>query len=599
MKPYNKISQTLLVAGLTLLSAAELYATPSGLKATPSDLVIPPHLVGKVEVYPSSLSNQDFYVRPLIGRNIDAAIQKSPIASCDQVKTDLRVGESVSRTRAEMARIFEEMMKRYDSLRAEFEPIDLRYQQLNAEMGAYQKIVDEIQKRIDTTMSAIIRLNSELDTNRKLLALESDATKAQELRATVQKQEVEVESLKREIKAAILEKADQQKLVDAMSIEVASLNGRREGLRSVLTGLTTELTKVMTSMRSLETESDAAITKYSQRPGAIATMTMEFAPGQYLTDLTLANQARDYRFQYVPSITATVDVTIPGNLRPGSGMAYETGTLIRQAKWTDPVWARKDHPFTKLMESTRPEDLDPVSIVQSGMATLEASLTGSKFLSLDLSILGYCALKEPTALESEFQGGVKDTFKLALYFTFPMYYDIQIDGFYKSLQMQHEFYKETKKSSWLGLSKKHRKEYLKTLTGNQFMQVSVKPRGVILSPEDTFILAEKVKEQLVFMSVQQHLDPKKVDPDMTVAPSTAPAGTTVIGRALMKVPNPWAFWGGVVLTSLESMFGNSTGTITMDQIYRSTNRVDYDLGFTFLVPADLTVGDLSQAKVKE
>jgi len=598
MKPNIKWIKYKTVAAALLLISIEVSATPSGLKTTPSDLIIPQSLLGKVEVIPSQISNHEFYVKPLIGRTIDAALVKSPIASCEQVKSDLKVGESAARVRTELARIYEEALKRYEGVRSQFEPIDSRYLELNSQLTAYQKVVDEAQKEVDQSLLEIRRLNGEIDSNRKLLAIESDATKQVDLREILKKQEDELAIVKRDMKTAILQKAEQSKLYNNLSLEVASLSGKRDALRSVLTGLTSELTRMMTDMRALEADSDAALAKYSQRPGALATLTMEFAPGEYLTELTLANRNRGYQFRYLSAVTATVDVSIPGNLRPGSPLGYETGTMIRQAKWSDPAYARKDHPFTKLMEGTTPEQLDPVSVVQGGMATLEASLTGSKFLSLDLSILGFCALKEPTSLESEFKGGVKDTFKLALYFTYPMYYDIQVDGFYRTLQIQHEFFKETKKSSWFGLSKKHRKEYLKELTEDKFMEVKIHPRGVTLSPEDTFILAEKVKDQLVFMSVQNHLDMKKLDPDMAVSPSTAPAGTTVIGKALMKVPNPWAFWGGLVLSSLESMFGSGTGTITMDQVAKSKNRLHYDLGFTFLVPADLTVGDLSQAKVK-
>jgi hypothetical protein len=66
----------------------------------------------------------------------------------------------------------------------------------------------------------------------------------------------------------------------------------------------------------------------------------------------------------------------------------------------------------------------------------------------------------------------------------------------------------------------------------------------------------------------------------------------------MAIPNPYAFWGGMVLVGLSELFGSSSSQSIQEISNNSWVTVNYQAGFSFLTPADLTIGDLRRAQVK-
>ena len=67
----------------------------------------------------------------------------------------------------------------------------------------------------------------------------------------------------------------------------------------------------------------------------------------------------------------------------------------------------------------------------------------------------------------------------------------------------------------------------------------------------------------------------------------------------MAIPNPYTFWSGFALNSLSSIFGGASSSAIQQQIERSNVEINYNLGFTFMIPADLTIGSIQNVQVRE
>lgn len=608
----NRIFSNLvrIVIGVAMLSAIEcVHATPSGLGDLPTDVKIPV-VNGKalpVELIPHLTNKRAIYVKPLTGKFISQGVVKSPLADCELVRENLKINQINAETVKRLTEALQRLQKEYDDKRRELNEITRKYEELRAQLEVFEDKVKQATERKDEVVQERLKVEREIGSIKDAVMLEKDEAKLAELRQQRETLEKESERLKREYVKASSELRKAQERRDSYKLATKKSEGQKKGLEQTHSVQMEEITKIMDQIRSLEKYAQEVFDRFSKTEGAYTTFTSEFAPADYIQKLKEANPA--YQFQYIQPVTATVDVTIPMNVRPGSPLQQYIGTMILDATWSNPAQARTNLPFNRYLLNLKPEELtkldyvpkDPVKMSQEKLsqAQFEAGLTGSKFLALKLSVIGYCALKEPHALESQFINGAADTFKLAVYYTYPLYFEANITGRYNSHEILHDFYRATQESSWFGLDTESKIEHLRSFKSEKYMHVEVKPLGPALTFEQSAAFADKIREQLLFFSVQNYLDQKGMNqPNINFASDGGQLGARTVGYRLMLVPNPYAFWTGVVLESLAELFGSSTQTVIQDFIQSGRVDLDYKLGFTFMMPGDLTIGDLTNAQVK-
>jgi hypothetical protein len=575
-------------------------AIPSGLSSLPADLRIPKvgNRILPVELLPSDGDPKQIYVKPLEGQFVNQGVIKSPITSCELVADELKISEINNQARLLLQRSLKQAIIDNERLQEKKNIFTREFEKLLAISEPMAKQVEQLEAEKREALQAVKDGENSVQGNRELITIEKDKEKIASLNQANEKLEVEIDQAKKSFVAVGKKLREAKSRNSALELSLAEVKGKKIGLEKTLMVQMAEKDLIQTQLDKNQAASDAVLQKYSERIGGYTTITSEFAPSSYLVELKTANPG--YQFQYVSSVTATVEATIPGNIRPGSSLDTRIGTMILDAKWSDPERALSDKAFRRSIPAPhdRTEMKDSVKLAQDQMPRLESSLTGTKFLSLQLSILGYCGLTQPESLKSEFTGGAADTFKLALYYTYPVNYDILISGRLNSYQMLYELKESTKSSGFLGLSKSEKQKHVRNLSSSKAIDVSVKPRGMILSPADSMALLEKVREQLHLYSIEPYLDKSQALPSLAAPHDVGELGASSVGKRLMAIPNPYAFWGGMVLVGLSELFGSSSSQSIQEISNNSWVTVNYQAGFSFLTPADLTIGDLRRAQVK-
>lgn len=573
------------------------WATPSGLKMVPSDVKIP-NFNGRalpVILHASQLDSDTIYVQPLEGVFVSQGIVKSPLADCTLVSDELKISQINTESRVILAELLKQIQIELEQQRQRYNKLVQEYERLMALEEGYQGMVTQTQARKQEVVTRLAEIKREIQALNDSLVVAETAEQIAEIKKQIDDKQREEKEAKVEFVRYGKEARAAEDQLMALQIDLKEAEGRKTGIQKTLSSTTTELGEVQSQLSKLQEASELVLKRYSERVGGYTTYTAEFAPADFIQALQRANPK--YQFQYVNSVTATVDTTVPENIVPGSPLEAQTGSLILDAKWSDPERARLTKAFRRHLLDADFKDKDPVQLAQTRFAEFESSLAGTKFLSLKLSVLGYCALREPTALSSQFTNGSADTFKLALYYTFPMNFALRMRGRYNAYASLYELHKLTKSSSWFGLSKKQKQEHVRDLSSSKWVDVKVEPIGMELSPQESIDLTKKVEEQLLFYAVEPFLEKGGVQ--TPPAPDPGPLGASTVGKRLMFIPNPYAFWGGVVLTSLGEMFGSASGESVTRMTESSWVSLNYEAGFTFMIPADITIGDLKRAELKE
>ncbi len=585
------------IVWMGILSACIAEGTPSGLRTLPTDVQIP-KVNGRtlpVELLPAQLDNRTIYVKPLTGQFVSQGVVKSPLTNCGLVSEELKISEINTKARVDLAKMLRQAQLDNERNQEELKKYVRDYEALFPLVEPLQKQKDEAEAEKKEALLAIKSTDGQIQEIRELMIIEKDSSKLESMQKQISVLDEQVTAEKTSFVAAGKRARTASKQLSELEIRLAAAKGRKSGLEKTLSVQIEEVNKIQGQIESLQAASETVLKKYSERVGGYTTYVSDFAPSSYLEELKNANP--NYAFLYVPSVTASVEATIPESVNPESALAGRIGTLILNSKWSDAERARMKKAFRKSLLEPHDKVTNPVEYAQTHLAELESALTGTKFLSLELSILGYCALKEPASLKSEFIGGSEDTFKLALYYTYPMNYELRVSGTQNQKQSLYELYKTTKSSSWFGLSKKQKQEHVRNMSSSDAIKVKVEPIGMVLSPEESMKLTSAVKEQLHYMSIERFLDKSNALPAGAPAADPGQLGAKTVGARLMLIPNPYAFWGGVILTGLSEMFGSSSSESITEITNQSTASVNYESGFTFLIPGELTIGDLKQAKV--
>lgn len=599
MKPQLKTLCLALATTLTAISQA--HAIPSGFKSLPkrelSDLGGLP-----VELLASETDPKLIYVKPLEGVFKDGGIFKYTDTRCDAVESTFRGERTASTIRETAYRMLADAQKRYDELSEDRRKLNEASIALQAQITTSNARIETLKGRQGAIHQEAVEIVRKIDKIKGDMELETDTTKKASLKAEVSSLETQLGQKKQEKARLQIDIEALEDSVSSFQMSLTGFNSKKKAIDTDLSEVLTMITSTMAALEPLTKATDEVLKKYSNQIGAYVTYISEFAPRRYLD--TLKSRFPDFDFRYVPSATASLEPTIAGNLNEGADIEKRTGEMILAANWSDPLDRRKEHPLTKALISGDESIKDPVKLSQTRtaqLASLESSLTGTKFLNLQLSVLGYCAMREQEKIPSLMPTAGADVFRLAMYYTYPVYYSLQVHGRYNSTAMMYDFWKFTKSSSWFGLKKKQRLEHIRKYRSSDFIDVSVKPLGVTLTIDETMALTDKVKDQMTFIAMQPHLDlsgaPTK--PNASWDNPTPGAELSAIGKRISMIPNPWAMWGGLVLSSLGGMFGSSNMTVEDTQTSDKWVNINYDMGFTFYESGDLTVGSLKDLPVKE
>lgn len=609
-------SWMLMLALLSGLTTQQSRAVPSGFAKLPK--VNLPKIDGRtlpVHLWPDSQDDKTIWVEPLEGEFVSEGVVKSPAAKCDVLTDSLRLDELVTKMRVDAAQQLDIASTEYYKKIAEKDKATISIGRLTSAIPSYQAEVAQMKTSKVSLLGEVTKLNGELDGLQTLIAIGRDKDQVAKQKAKAADLDNQIAAKARELLTLQTKIKEKEEALTQMQIDVAQAQGDLDGLELKMTTLNKRIAASKAQIDGIDKDAESEMKKYSNRIGAYATYTAEFAPTHFLEALKTANPALIFR--YVPSVTAIVDVTIPDYSIAGSKLEGETGKMILAAKWSDPREARlRDFMkvFGEMKSLAQSPDAkasgsapipDPVKRAQevlrdSKISEVESSLSGTKFLALKLSVLGYCALSEPKSLSSKFTGGSEDTFKLAMYYTFPVNYAIKVHGELNSGTLLYDFYKMTNESSWFGLSNSQKQEHARTLSQSKSVNVTVDPLalGPVLKPGESLLLTNLVKDQLVFFALEPYLDTKGVKPP-EMKFDDKQLGAETVGERLLLVPNPWVQWAGLVLTSLAEMFGTSEKIATITSSETAVEQIDYQAGFNFQLSGDITIGNLQQAKGEE
>jgi hypothetical protein len=334
------------------------------------------------------------------------------------------------------------------------------------------------------------------------------------------------------------------------------------------------------------------------------TYTVDFAPSEYLEALRDENPG--FRFSYVPSVSARVDLVGPELNDIGERLK---GRAILSASWSDAARARSKNPIAKaalarfeteeLTEKGR-TSLEKLGELQNP-TRFENSLSGGKFLHVELSTFGHCALKNgESILPGEKGERVKSPYKLALYYTYPEYYKLKVRGSQSSHRILHDVWKFSSKSSWFGMSKKKKIEHMQTYRSNGYMDIRVEPEGIELSLAESLELTNKIKDLLLFDVLRPHLETQERSRPTgdLLQPDKPGQELGQIGGLLAVIPNPWLRWTGVIMGSLGGMFGRSSSEVVTHIDKKEDVGVYFENGVVLESAGEAVIGNLYVSDVE-
>lgn len=582
---------------LSVASATQAYALPSGLEAVPPGIQVPRASDGQllpVTLYPATEDRSLIYVKPIEGRFAGAPnVVKSPLADCSELERQLR-------GRRELARQAELILKQNGIDLDDFMRRKSTHEKTAAEYSMRKVELDAVEAEYSEAVAQEDKLReSHNEAKRELRQLEDrleevSGEEREALKAKIERQDAVVREARRALRDHSRKLEDIAAIRSKGRTEVARLKGRVDSELAALNEINRVLVVHEARMQAAEQKVQARLDEASTTEGALLKVKMHFAPGEYLDALTQANPS--YRFAWVPSLGASVDVTFPPVL-PDSPLNSYKGRLLLNQKWDDAVVAHARNPFLDIfLKQGADAGESPFEAIQKRMMQFSNDLSGLKQVTLQLSVLGYCALQMPESFKSESQSGAGaldpnavQTFGLSLFYSYPVYYDITVEGKYRRTKILYELFKKAKSSSWFGLKKEERQEFVRRFRDEQYIDIKVNSSSPLFSAEMAMELTTKLQDKLSFDAASEYLKLDQGVPPIQFGDINEERGASKVGKRLAMVPNPWVAWGGVVLSALDSLFGSSSQTAINDQIHTDIRQIRSNAGFSLPHSGSLTV----------
>ncbi len=590
-----------------LLSNSVVHALPTADRIVPNDIVIPKLANGRllpVTLFSSRRDSKEIYVLPNEGifKGKKQAMVP-PTTDCSRVESAIGQLKHFDKDREMRLKLLE---RDRDRLVAAEENL----YQLSLDLGRKQKEKAAVDEELKQAKAVLDAKTQDLATAlADLRSAQSELSAAQLVgdSAAIKAAEEKVADAKRNYAMAQIQKnkaeteANQkQSSRNMVARQIADLQGEIDGSDEAAQEIRRRYDDSEARFNAFEAKILANIQTFFSDQGAIVRMNLEYAPSVYLEALSRAN--RDYTFTYVPTAGAAVKLTFP-EFKPDSLLNKMRGNMVITQEWDSAERAYSQNAFFRALsgrddpeKGKEDETETPLEDLQALAMAYSDSLSGARSLTLVLSSLGYCALQKPSIIANEIQTGSAETFSMSLFMAYPMQYHVTVKGEYNRTKILHEVFKKSKSSSWFGLRKSEKQEFIRRVSDREHVDISVDGNSPLMGQAETTKLREAMATQIAFMVAKEHLQFEKA-PAPQFENMQSPSGASQVGKMLMTVSNPWAFWGGVALTSLDSMFGGRSQTAVNDQISHDWKQLSWNERFSLLHSHVVSIGDLREAEI--
>lgn len=597
MKLQKSFSLSLL--SLALFAPSLLTALPSGLAPVPSGIKIPIMKNGRalpVALYKDSRASHSYYVKPLEAVFTDEVNKYVGTTNCNAVKAATKEVELVANRRLAL-------IDKITELEAALPPdlgnqIDARVlleklQELDRAFTADLSGLAEDLNSLNDAIDAIRKDRRDLES--KLEDAEDEDSKAdilaeiQSLKEAKQAKEAQRVTIEDEITRI---KKDQRKVRK----DLADLKGGNSGVINAWQEIRAELDKKRESLSKIEADINERLTGFSHDLGGYTRVTIQLAPSEYIRALEIANPKTS--FQYIPTSGGAWDITFPAAVKNKDGLLeLIRGRMIRDQKWDNAEMTRGKGEYYKLaMGAKLSPDMDASKLLEglrNHSSEFTDDLEGTKSLSLELTSLGYCALTQPESIVGAGNtANGKQVFGLSYFYSYPVKYDIQVTGRLHRSKMLYERLYRKSSSSWLGLRKQEKQEFIRNVSNNEYVDIRVTSSSPDFMQSDASALRDKVAEQLSFMLMRDHLKLSTEVPANQFSDLNAASGASKVAARLLLWKNPYAMATGVILGGLDTLFGGKSQEQIASMTQSDVMNINYRDEFVVPHVGGASVGDL-------
>jgi hypothetical protein len=574
------------------------------LAPVPSGIKIPLMKNGRalpVALYRDSRASNSFYVKPLEAVFTDEVNKFIGTANCNAVKATTREIELVANRRLSL-------IDKITELEAALPPdlgnqIDARVlleklQELDRALTLDLSGLDQDLSSVNETLDEIRKDRRDLES--KLEDAEDETSKAdilaeiQSLKEAKQAREAQRMQIEDEITRI---KKEQRKVRK----DLADLKGGNNGVINAWEEIRAELDKKRESLSKIEAEINARLTDFSKDLGGYTRVTIQLAPSEYIRALEIANPRTS--FQYIPTSGGAWDITFPAAIKNKDGLLeIIRGRMIRDQKWDNAEMARAKGEYYKLvMGSKLSSDMDASKLLdglREQSREFTDDLEGTKSLSLELTSLGYCALTQPESIVGAGNTARgKQVFGLSYFYSYPVKYDIQVTGRLHRSKMLYERLYRKSSSSFLGLRKKEKQEFIRNVSNNEYVDIRVSSSSPDFLQSDASDLRDKVAEQLSFMLMRDHLKLSTEVPANQFSDLNAATGASKVAARLLLWKNPYAMASGVILGGLDALFGGKSQEQIASMTQSDVMNINYRDEFVVPHVGGASVGDLNISEI--
>jgi hypothetical protein len=382
--------------------------------------------------------------------------------------------------------------------------------------------------------------------------------------------------LVKELSILSTKRAEMAGLVDGSKKARSSTGERKESQRETLEKI------ISTNQEKLS--------EMAKETAADLTMTMNFAPASYIDLLREQNRGLDFR--YVPVIAGAIDTTFP---MPDSEHAQRVGfkrPILDAYPSSSENAFKKKSMFNLTTEAAKEGDKLTFATIRELMMQYSDSLEGRRNLTLTVGLPAFCAYMTDKKMGDRYIV-TPETYKLALFYSYPMTFDIEMTGQFKSFNFLKTLYERKKSSGFFSSS--DRTKFTQEAKYREEIDIRVVSSSPLFSADDQEKMRQKVQDYLAFRVSQPFLDLGSKPNIPTPGLPEGKNGAQQIGGFIGSIPNPWTFWTGGLLNVLGGAFGSKK--VSVEQIIQQWKDYKYHSygQFTAPIAATVTVGDLKDA----
>lgn len=556
-----------LLIGVASLTANGAYAAPKAF-GKPDRHIDHVNVEGQavpVTIFTDTDTNTHLWVLPTRAKVENTNLSRSALSDCSTLATELDTRKAVVQLVNNYVRDIEIDSERLEGVRK-------KIRSLEPSMEAARNVKDASKLAQDEMLTLVIDLKTILQAAQQELAACMALADTPEQKATCQKS---VEVAQSDLNKAKKEFAKRNAQYVKDNREFALLEGQIKGLKKESTDLLGEIESVQVSLGNVKASIHKQLEYYADSVGGYLTAEFDFAPAEYLNQLETEHP--NYTFEYVSLSKSELQPILPipvidkANFRP-----------YLNVTWSDANWG-----------ADRKADADYKRCTQSGIKIevcqskydlalsnpRSMSLTGTKGANLELNQLGYCGFVLPD------ENGKVHPFQpqFTLHYEVPLSVGYIASGSYNRWRIYKKF--ESKSSSGGWFSKETTHKIYEELKDTQDFSIKVRVDDPSVSAKDAGNIEQAIQAKVFELATGQFLKPTKTELDPKTL--TDKRGATVVGEQLVMTGNPYAAAAGIILMGLDSIFGSSTTSSSVEQVWNQIVNVNWDSAY--MIPANGTI----------